>query len=758
MSESLPVISTNEPRSETTQHRVILDAEEVRDVGSSEAAGLVRECLAITYKRFDVASWHALDDLSNVIADVPGAPTSGKPADDRAVKIAAAVRAERSKFFPRFRSEFDLLFQARREGKVRDGLQRGASAATLALVGERDHTGQVSLKSAVQAMSAATREDGFGFDLRARIVMREPPASTEFKNPWGAELVCDALGNTCRALWLKDAAWRPIMEHLVIMFTPVVVALHRELDALLQDRDILPVLRVHTRRRVSGAGAGGPTTALQPDEGSLYDKLLAIFMDESPAAAAQPLPAITTPGTDPLDFGDADAWNVQAGPVIRGAPTRAAEWSTVLRALDRLERGKASAAERQLIPDVDAEELRAGTANVLPTVAAAAENVGGSGLDRVTIEILSRVLDEIFDNPYLLAEIKTVFGRLQIPMLKAALRDRSLLSQPAHPVRRFFDTLAKASVGLRSGDARDGLFIALANHLATVIRDREADDRGVFATARDELETFLDAERAAYNRQLAQALPALIALDEHEAAHEFAKVSLAVRFAGRDIPPEIRGFLDHEGLDRLTDAYLRDGPDGAAWNHQLQDMDDLVWSIAPGPGPDARRRLVQLVPQLLRRVGEGWPVDEESRARRKVFLARLYDLHIEAMNALPDLPHVDEPPDIPVAAREVVPERMESERRAVAAADAFVGALMRGDWCSFVGEEGEASLLARFAWRAPHGTKLLFTHRDGAIAVIHSPTSLDRAHQLGRVQVAAEAIPLFEQAMERMLEQRAVSV
>jgi hypothetical protein len=78
--------------------------------------------------------------------------------------------------------------------------------------------------------------------------------------------------------------------------------------------------------------------------------------------------------------------------------------------------------------------------------------------------------------------------------------------------------------------------------------------------------------------------------------------------------------------------------------------------------------------------------------------------------------------------------------------------LMRGDWCVFAEGEGDPALLAKFAWRAPHGTQLLFTHRDGAIAVIHTPESLGSAFRSGRARVAVEAVPLFERAMERMAE------
>jgi hypothetical protein len=189
----------------------------------------------------------------------------------------------------------------------------------------------------------------------------------------------------------------------------------------------------------------------------------------------------------------------------------------------------------------------------------------------------------------------------------------------------------------------------------------------------------------------------------------------------------------------------------------MQLVDELVWSIAPVPGPDTRRRLLQRVPLIVRAVGDGWATDDASRARRKVFLARLYELHIEAIKALPDLPALDDSvtdevpaPRIAIPAAAAIPAPIAPH----AGADA-VESLMRGDWCVFAPDPAEPEgrpLLAKFAWRAPHGTQLLFTHRDGSIAVIHTPESLARAFHASEARVAVEAVPLFERAMERMLE------
>jgi hypothetical protein len=164
------------------------------------------------------------------------------------------VHGKRALFAPRFRAEFDQAFQRRREGKPRTRGQRDQSSVALAIVDHGDHTAQVALKGAVNAMHAATLEEAFALDFRVRMVLREPPPADAFDNPWSADCICDAFGNACRELWPEDGLWRPIMERLVRGTTPRVAALHRELNVLLQDRDVLPALRVRTHAR-----SGAPT-------------------------------------------------------------------------------------------------------------------------------------------------------------------------------------------------------------------------------------------------------------------------------------------------------------------------------------------------------------------------------------------------------------------------------------------------------------------------------------------------------------------
>jgi hypothetical protein len=753
--------------------RLVVEVQGSREIGPAEADGLLRECLALTHKRLDAAIWRALQRLQGAVgeddedpADAAAAPAAPPVAVAPAASklddtIAQAVHASRTQFIPRFRGAFDQAFQRRREGKTRPRTQ-GDKSSKLAIVDYGDQSAQVALKGAVKAMREATLEEAFALDFRVRMILREPPGPAgTFDNPWSSDYICDAFGTACRELWPKDALWRSIMERLVRETTPQVAALHRELNVLLQDRDVLPMLRVRTHAR-----SGAPIPQ-ESDSHGLFERLVQLL---GASGSAQPTVSFTGAGA-PASGGVGTApGGMGAGPEsiwpATGATTRSGRawsagadewarqqntllWSALVSALGNLQRGQPLAPGLPELAGIDREALRSGTANELPALRTAFEGKTGSPAARATIDIVAGVLEHVFDDQYLPDEIKAVFGRLQIPLLRAALLDPRLVSDPRHPARRFFDTLAQASVDLQPGTERGRALIDLANHLAQEIREEFVDDLTIFDAATSELDAFLDTERAEVNARLAEVVPPLIAQDERADARAEAQAAIDARLAGRPVPPEIRAFLDHECVGRLAAICLKDGPEGYAWEGELAMLEELLWSITPKTSNAARKKLASLLPALLKRIDRDWSPEDDAQARREALMSCLFDLHVRSIKAASE----------PVGAAQAAPAAAVTTMAKIAPPppepdehDEQVLALARGDWVEFKGE-GEP-VLARLAWRAPQRRRLLFTHRDGTTAFVHTPESLADAFRNGHAALAIEAVPLFDRVMARLLTRR----
>ena len=740
--------------------QVVVDVQDSRELGPVEAEELLRECLSLTHKRLDAAILRVFERLQGAapeeqeppLAPAP-APTPGKPE----ATIASALQGKRPLFTARFRKAFDEALQRRREGKTRPRIQRGG-AVTLAIVEHEAHSAQVTLKTAVQAMREATQDEAFALDFRVRMLLRErlPPGGA-FDNPWSHEYICDALGSVSRELWPKDDLWRAIMESLVVGLTPHVAALHRELNVLLQDRDVLPALRVRTHAR-KGAQA-------VPHAGSraLFGELVKLLGGQAPPGGKAPGGRSALPGetgasvrgfltTTPRSIWPRSG-TTRPG---RGAPGAAGEWmvqqnallwSAIVNALGNLQRGAPIPAGLPELAGIDRQALRAGTASELRAVQRAFEGKGGSPVERAAIDAVAGVLDYVFNDPYLCEPIKSAFGQMQIPLMRAALLDPGMVTDRQHPARRFFDTLALAAVDLDPETERGRALVELASRLAQMIRNDFGNDLRVFDVATGELAAFLDAERAQFNARLAEAVPPLVAEDERADARAEAETALEARLAGRAVPPEIRAFLDHECVARLAAICLKDGPEGPAWDAELEMVEDLLWSITPKTTAAARKKLAGSLPALLARIDRDWPPDDDAQARRQSLRGCLFDLHLRSIKTAAEPTGAQPQPALAIANATPTPPRPEPDEY-----DEQVVALVRGDWVEFRGEG--ATVLARLAWRAPQRRRLLFAHRDGRTAFVHTPESLSDAFRHGRAVLAIEAVPLFDRAMARIVGER----
>ncbi len=242
-------MSTDTIHERTERDRLVVNVEGTRDIGPAESEGLLRECLVLTHKRFDAAIWRAIERLQALSPGNDDELGSSLSTSELVHELAHAVANKRPMVVPRFKAHFDEAFQRRREGTPSLRGQRKKNTFELAIVDHGDHRAQVSLSGAVQAMREVTLDEAFSLDFRVRMVLREAPTGSPFDNPWSADYVCDAFGSTCRELWPQGDLWRPIMERLIRATTPQVGELHRELNLLLQDRDVLPTLRVRARAR-----------------------------------------------------------------------------------------------------------------------------------------------------------------------------------------------------------------------------------------------------------------------------------------------------------------------------------------------------------------------------------------------------------------------------------------------------------------------------------------------------------------------------
>jgi hypothetical protein len=389
-------------------------------------------------------------------------------------------------------------------------------------------------------------------------------------------------------------------------------------------------------------------------------------------------------------------------------------------------------------------------------------------LDAMTIDIVAMLFDYVFEDRHIPDSVKAQLGRLQIPTLKVALLDKGFFTSKAHPARRLIDALAHAAIGLDGNQARGNATLALVEEVVARVLDEFDTDLALFESLVERVEAFIDERRQAEEDLVSRSAAMIEARERQEIARAVAEDEVARRLNARAwVPAPVREMLLDTWARAFAQAQLESGEGSPAWQALAKTMDDLLWSVEPKPAPDDRKRLVAMLPAMLRELQQGFARAREPEARQEEFLGALVDCHSLAVKAglrgLAALPDVPPPPAAlePTIERQLLPAgdlQVEEIRlrtpRGGAVRNVFTRTgiwtnLQRGTWVEFSGDEGAAR--ARLTWISPNKGVYLFTNpSSGANAVSISPEALAEQMRRGEARMLDDA-PLVERAVDSMI-------
>ena len=221
------------------------------------------------------------------------------------------------------------------------------------------------------------------------------------------------------------------------------------------------------------------------------------------------------------------------------------------------------------------------------------------------MDVIGLLFDYIFRDPSIPESLRSLFSRLQVPILKTALLDRTFFSNKKHPARRLLDHLAAASIGA-TGDAGycAAFELIAAGLIEEICRDFKVD-MAVFEDADGRLQEFVDAEQrkvsAALDTEVVQALSA----EKNESDRAHVRVLIRDKLAGLDVPFDVRAFSETVWADYLTEVRAKQGAGSTEWTAAVQTLDDLLWSITAKERTAQKARLAKLVPSMIRNLRAG---------------------------------------------------------------------------------------------------------------------------------------------------------
>jgi hypothetical protein len=624
-----------------------------------ESFGMVNDCRDIALKRIVEVLAGTFDKIEDELFEL-AEKASDRETQNMYLDARSQAREKRGAIEASFKKQFLSFFAQKVAGEDESAKPKKIDYASmeLSLVDDSDLEEKLAVNDMAKRLSDKCDDELRALSQRMGFLLSDPEMNDD-DNPMSPDTVIKALKIACDQMTsgfqTKLTVLRLVEQHMA----SEMLGVYRDVNSHLVARQILPQIRPSYRKaQTTAAGRKPPTSApsspAQADSsnmtGSFANPAADIFatlqqlmagggaFDASLAAGSASPPAfgVTTGSFSPPPPAGAGATPAEAlRAIASGQPSVTS--AGLVSALTQMQQQfsaqsadlNALAAMRAFVPG----ETPPADLNVLRDIRAHGAAQGSSPIDVMTIDIVAMLFDYVFEDKLIPDAVKGLLARLQIPALKVAILDKSFFSRKNHPTRRLLDVLAEASVGF-NGDANadDPLYRQIELVVERVHNEFDTDIQ-LFTDVLVGFEQFL-AERETANAEFVeQSARAVHEREKREMARMIAQDETERRTEGNELPAPVAAIMKGPWARTLERVYLREGGRHAGFAQALETADDLIWSVSPKANADERKRLVGMLPSLLRNLQQGMEIAAVEAEDRGRFFAALVDCHAAAVKA-----------------------------------------------------------------------------------------------------------------------------
>jgi len=429
----------------------------------------------------------------------------------------------------------------------------------------------------------------------------------------------------------------------------------------------------------------------------------------------------------------------------------------------------------QTVDEFDLQEQLAGLLSRVSAKTGKSRVVGE--IDDDVINLVSMLFEFILDDRTLPDSLKALIGRLQIPLLKVAVLDKTFFSRGSHPARRLLNEIASAAMGWGDQDEaqRDSLYQKIEQIVARLLNDF-TDDPAIFSELLADFLAFIGDERRRSELLEQRTRDAEEGRAKAEIARQEVERALNQRLLGKTLPEVVVRLLQEAWSKVLLLTCLKHGTQSEEWQAALDTMDDLVWSVTPHEDEESRARLLELVPSLLKALRDGLVSAAFDPFSTGDFFTQLEALHVQTLQRFqqPQSAPSEAPADdstsaesaaTPIATTpamvEVVdeivllaPGESREQEPEISLPDNDVALvqvdnLRVGSWVEFQ-EDEEHKLRCKLAAVIKPTGKYIFVNRTGMKVLEKTRMGLATEFQRGAIRLLNDTL-LFDRALESVI-------
>ncbi|MCA0900500.1 DUF1631 domain-containing protein [Microbulbifer agarilyticus] len=504
-----------------------------------------------------------------------GEKAHGQDEQDGLFQALRLLRVERRRVVEQFADKCAQAFYVQEAADDEDSYE----ADNLSLV----HNDDLEQLVAVDTMVANAKRD-FAEPLSAISLRFDTLLSAKIydkNNPLGPDAICDAFVEASRSLDLHIRARLTLLKKFEQVVMANLGTLYDTCNSLFVEQGVLPTLK-HQRSARPQRQAARPQSA---GEGQ-------VVPEQSGAYSGSP----------------------GEGASVRGAAASGASGHGLI----PLGSGVAPMAPQDLLSHLGAlqshlpQSYSDGQVELLNVntllqnrLVEARESAALGKMDSDIIKLVEMLFSFILEDRNLAEPIKSQLGRLQLPLLKVAIADKSFFSKGGHPARKLLNELADACTGWQAKDnyEKDPLYKKISEVVARVLAEFD-QDINIFSTLLESFREFILRERQRAERLERRIVDEADGKAKTQAARARVAAVMDALMAERDVPPVVADWLQKVWSNMLFLTCIKEGTDSETWSRDVRTARDLVWSVH-APMPESRKQLLGLLPALQDRLKAG---------------------------------------------------------------------------------------------------------------------------------------------------------
>lgn len=540
------------------------------------------------------------------------------------------VRVQRRGIEKRFNDAIDNAFAdlISNEPTPQERNSQQFSADTLSLVENDELDEIVAVDASVSKANTEFGESAQLISLRLDSLM--PVKVYQKNNPFGPDMICAAFMAEAKKLDVGIKAKLVLFK----LFDKTVVSklgdVYESLNSIFRDHNILPSLTPNSGKTRKRADARPVSLASSQEMPAVAD----IASEIPGATGANVSPEVLSTLKNMLGE------RVLANPAA-STKTQAAA-GELMQLLSRIQHMPAMMDNRVAI------NVRA-LLDQLQQQSGVNTKIGQ--VDDQVMNLVNMLFDFILEDRNLAPPMKALISRMQIPIIKVAVADKSFFTNGNHVARRLLNEMASAAMGWNAEQAsqNDPLYKKIETIVRALIENFETD-LNIFSELLMDFTAFLEKEKKRAAVMERRTLDAEDGKAKAEVARTTVEIEVEIRTIGLPLPKVVIDMVKNAWSNVLFVTALKYGYDAPEWHEQLEVLEELVWSTQPPRDAQQRQKLIKLVPGLLKKLRAGLDTISYNPFEMSDIFKSLEKVHIDCIRG-----RAQPKPKAPVAKKDAAP-------------------------------------------------------------------------------------------------------